>query len=381
MNSAAHSVFFTCVLIAAWHAPVSAAPAPPCAVSGTVARIAVTGNASVTARDISARMLTATGCVYSLDAVNADIHRLMQLRAFENVTMIAQQTDPGNIHLTCRVREFPRVSTFTLIHDQKHPLNLKSLFTTQTGRPFDPSTWRRDLQRVRAFLQSNDYHGVDIRTHKNMAPDRKTVALTVQLHEGIRQALEAIELRGVHAMSARTILSYLHCRPKNKMLFRDGSFDLDRLHDDAGNLRAAYRDEGYLAAAISTAFRTGSAPSLAVLELTVAEGPQCMIDSIAWTQRVMSSGEFARIISSVDEPVREPYSPKRQAEFKTEIEEECAGYDAGPLDARVQALVSPRSTAEQPLVDFVVIVKPEGQRRAQDFPLFQPAIVPALRGH
>ncbi|NLF39131.1 hypothetical protein GX586_06785 [bacterium] len=342
------------------------APAQPRALTGAVERIGVAGFERISPAVLLSATVTRTGAAYSADSINSDLHRGMRLGLFANVTAIARQRSPSTVAVTYRVRELPVVSSFSLTRAHPEQGSLKKLFTTREGGPFDPYAWKRDLERIRAFLASNDHHGVSIQEHTSMSPDGRSVALTVHVREGQPQHLEAIDVRGARMLDAGEVRSSLHCQPRSFWLLRDGRFDDARLEEDAEALRERYREAGCQRAQVAITRRTGSRPGLAILDVEIDEGPRYVVQSLSWVQRVVESNTFAEVIDDIDDPSGQPWTPGLVRGLGREIAAGLAGRDAGPVTVNIASHWCSNSTPETVFVDLVARVLPSQGRRTFD---------------
>ena len=185
--------------------------------TGKIARVSVTGNVNVPARDILAHVAEKAGDTYDAAAASEDQAAIKAMGLFNGDVAVTTTPDPaGGIDVSFKVSENPVVKRikFTANTPDGQPtipaVTLKSLMRTREGRTLNTQTLRRDLDALFNH-QTGEVRkqGLVFDVSPAISIEPKTGVLTIPLTESyIRQlriegSRPGTEARARRAMQAR----------------------------------------------------------------------------------------------------------------------------------------------------------------------------------
>ncbi len=321
--------------------------------TGPVVRVSMEGNRVVPDSMVLSNLSCRLGLPYSSIRVNHDIHTLMGLGRFTDVSVVSRQCTNG-VAVTYRLKECPVVLAWTNIIHSPGPDAPGRLFATRPGSPFLESVWHDDVQRLKEFYREHDYRSVRVSARQVRSKDNAGVTLFTDVYPGPRQFVEEIRVRGIDADDGDAVLSCLHCLPRNLWWFEHGRFDPAKFSEDEEKMRAHYQRMGYLDASVRISISTGSSPSRVVIDVDVDEGPQYTVGRTMWRQRLLSSNSFAQLRELVSVPEGSPYDPGLVKRLQREIERFCVTLSPQQPDIVIRAMIDKESSPLRPVVDIPI---------------------------
>ncbi len=173
--------------------------------TGAIVRVSMEGNRVVPDSMVLSNLSCRVGLPCSSIRVNHDIHTLMGLGRFADVSVVSRQCTNG-VAVTYRLEECPVVLAWTNIIHSPAPDAPGRLFATRPGSPFLESVWHDDVQRLKEFYREHDYRSVRVSARQVRSKDNAGVTLFTDVYPGARQFVEQICIRGIDADDGDAIL-------------------------------------------------------------------------------------------------------------------------------------------------------------------------------
>ena len=265
--------------------------------------------------------------------LNADIHALARMRGIDYVRVA---TINGSKGVTVRYVLHPApIVTTVRISTQKRGRDIPAgVVRTRAGRFLNRAVLHSDVQRIRAHFKKLNYHGISITpmvTHKLAGREAEVVFV---VREGVSQYVERILVRGVNPAEIEHVRSFINCAERNRLLFRDGTYDPDILAADARKIREYLVGSGYIDAAVTIAAEPGRSRGAVRIMVDVKQGPRFTIAQIAWKPEsfARSNGTAAAAAATVKEG--DIWNHNVPDVLATDVRQFCANIASKPFTNR-----------------------------------------------
>ncbi len=213
--------------------------------------------------------------------LNADIHALARIRGVDDVR-VAAVTGADGVTLRYLLHMAPLVTKVT-VTTQKKGLDIPAgLVRTRAGHYLNRATLHGDVQRLMAHFRTLNYHGVTVAPQVTRALGDREATVVLVVREGVPQYVERILVRGVNHDDIARVQSFIECAERNRLLFRDGTYDPAVLAADTQKIREYFVGSGYNDAAVTIAAEPGRGRGAVRLVVDVQQGPRYTIAQIAW---------------------------------------------------------------------------------------------------
>jgi len=214
---------------------------------GRVDSIAVAGNHRVTRATIVATAAIPLKTPIGFRDIQRALQNLYATGDFDSMS-VARQVGPDSAEiLVIRVTERPILSRLTIRGpDQLSEHSVRDLIEIPVNRPLNPGTIARARQRIDSMYQAEGYYLANAKA--DVIPvDSQHVRLVLDVDEGRRVAIAAVEVEGAHAFPAAEVVAQMKTRPEGFWWFRRGSYDKDELRRDVEErLPTFYGSHGYV---------------------------------------------------------------------------------------------------------------------------------------
>ena len=259
----------------------------------TVDSVTVYGQSRMLVETVKGVFAVRPGATVSYREIQRGTKALMATGQFADVQVRAVDTEGDRAVLIVEVEEHPHVRR-VVINGLEHA-SPNQVGDTTGLRPNEPYSPQEVLSAV-AFIRSRlSREGIPLARIEDRIEDVQgevnVVDVILDVTEGNRVTIAAVEVRGNESVSRDDIVSAMSTRPEGFLWFRSGTYDPDRLAEDVERaIPAVYHARGFLDLQILVDTvvvdpQTGKAR----IEFQVEEGLQYLIASFS----VEGNQEFA----------------------------------------------------------------------------------------
>jgi outer membrane protein insertion porin family len=256
-----------------------------------IRRIFVAGNRAVSLADINKVLQVRREQVFDRARLQADARRILDLyreRGFflTDVSFAESRVDPVTVDVTFRIRESDRIAVrrVNLVGTRvASDAELRDILFTQAPNLLSPITGtgrfreellERDILLLQAYYHDRGHLDVKIEAPRvELAPDRRSVTITIAIEEGPRYSLGVITFAGDLFRpegELRRVLS----------VSRGQVFNRSAVARDLERLTGLYKDQGYAFAQVVPVSEIDRERLTVDLSLEVSRGPRVFIERI-----------------------------------------------------------------------------------------------------
>lgn len=291
-----------------------------------------------------------TGIPFVGSAIDKSIANLMATGAIDDVKVFI---DPENstdeeVALVFKVRTKPRIGEIKFSgNDELSNRKLEKEIEISVGELFDEAEIKADQIALEELYLEKGFWDSRIESEVKQMPDNKSVSIVFRIVENEKRKIRKISFEGNDNISGKKLLKEMETAPWRFWRFwsKRSRYRPAILEEDLNQLRAAYRDEGFLDVKIEQSGVSISAEGSGGLNLTikVVEGDRSFFGEIVMvgnavitTEELLEDGKIER---------SEPYSPTLLSEERERLRKKYG--EKGYLDARVRSIRKPNLGTEQ----------------------------------
>ena len=291
-----------------------------------------------------------TGIPFVGSAIDKSISNLMATGAIDDVKVFI---DPANstdeeVVLVFKVRTKPRIGEIKFSgNDELSNRKLEKEIEISVGELFDEAELKSDQIALEELYLEKGFWNSRIESEVKQMPDNKNVSIVFRIVEKEKRKIRKISLAGNENLSARKLLKKMETAPWRFWRFwsKRSRYRPSVLEEDLNQLRAAYRDEGFLDVKIEQSGVRISPEGSSGLDLAikVVEGERSYFGEIALagnvvitTDELLAEGKIKR---------GEAYSPTLLSEERERLRKKYG--EKGYLDARVRSIRKPNLDTDQ----------------------------------
>ncbi|MEW6516067.1 MAG: outer membrane protein assembly factor BamA [candidate division FCPU426 bacterium] len=271
-----------------------------------ISDLQVDGNHTIAGTDILSWIKTKTGDKPSeiRTVLDQDLKALWDTGKFEDVKFSIQPLSDDTVRLLVQVKEKPLLSTLTTKGQQafsEKQLLQESGLTS--GTPYDEFAASKAAEKIANFYREKEYYQAEVTPVA--VPDEGKVALTFDIHEGLKVKVTKIIIIGNQAFSAGDIKGVMET--KEAGWFVGGIYKEETFITDLKKVLLRYAKEGYLKAKlfgygledidlhrqeiVKEALAVDEAKKEMTITLKVEEGIQYKIRDLSITGNIIYSQE------------------------------------------------------------------------------------------
>lgn len=253
------------------------APAP----ADTVSAVEVTGNTTVDADLVRRGFGISVGSRYSIDAVRRGIRRLYDLGFFSDIVVEGDHR-PGNIALTVRVAENPKVGALEYAGNKKiKKKDLDEAIGPVRGKMADDRLLARVERALHRSYEEKGYTRATVRPRYLPGDSENRRILLVEIQEGPKVRVQKIRFLGLHRAEAGWLKKAM--KQGTTGFLKGGVYHPDVVEDDMKRIEDALATHGFRDGKVTDHTAVpGSDDDRIVLEISVDEGPLYYTGSVHW---------------------------------------------------------------------------------------------------
>lgn len=235
---------------------------PPPAAPQTIIEVRVEGNEQMSDNAVLALVKTRAGQTYDEEVVKADERALLRTGRFSNVVVIRAETDQGVI-VTFTVSERQLVSFLEFEGNLAFKADaLQKELPFGVNDPLELGRIQRGRMAIADKYKEAGYYFVEVRIDEEALQRRQVV---YEIVEGPRVTVKSVAFEGSAAFPSMRLRQLVRTS-RAWWPFTRGQIDSQQLDRDVVNLRAFYREEGYLDAEVGR--RLDFSPDKKTVEVT-----------------------------------------------------------------------------------------------------------------
>ena len=337
-----------------------------------IARVVVQGNERVNTHRILGQMRLREGSLYSPEAVDQDLKRIIDLREFDNVVLRPQQEADGLV-LVVEVTERPILARLEFVGNEHFSdKKLTETIGLKEGEAIDRHRIFTGAQAIEQKYRESGYYFVGVTLDEDLLADRQVARFTVA--EGPRVRVRKITFVGNPSIPAGELAKRIETRTWFPILVT-GVYDEEQVARDVVAVRNYYIEQGFLDVRVQRELQFNASRTNLTIRIVIEEGPRYRIRSLAMAgvERFSRSLLQKQMEQEADLAPGEAYTADKVRESVRIIQETYG--EVGYIEAVVRPVVD---FAEEPgLVDLTFKVEEkqpvrigeiriEGNRLTQD---------------
>lgn len=244
----------------------------------TVARIAVDGNQRVDDGTVISYLSVRVGEKATSAKINASIDSLYASGLFSNVSVAMSGST-----LAVRVAENPIVASVLFEGNRRFSdAQLLSMVDMGSRGVFTDDRLKNDVESIRLAYDRDGYSGVSV-TARSEVLDNGRVRVVFVVNEGDRAGIAAINFTGNNTFSSGQLKDNIKTKETHLLswLFRDDSYDEEKLSADKELIRLFYANHGFPDAQVLSAVAEFDANRNAYfINFTISEGERYKFGAI-----------------------------------------------------------------------------------------------------
>ncbi len=291
-----------------------------------------------------------TGIPFAGSAIDKSIANLMATGAIDDVKVFIdpESSTDDEVVLVFKVRTKPRIGEIKFSgNEELSSRKLEKEIEISVGELFDEAGIKADQIALEELYLEKGFWNSRIESEVKQMPDNKNVSILFRIVENEKRKIRKISFEGNENLSARKLLKEMETAPLRFWRFwsKRSRYRPSVLEEDLNQLRAAYRDEGFLDVKIEQSGVSISQEGNSGLDLTISvvEGERSYFGEtvlagnvVITTDELLAEGRIKR---------GEPYSPTLLSEERERLRKKYG--EKGYLDARVRSIRKPNLDTDQ----------------------------------
>ena len=291
-----------------------------------------------------------TGIPFVGSAIDKSIANLMETGAIDDVKVFIDpdSSTDEEVVLVFKVRTKPRIGEIKFSgNDELSNRKLEKEIEISVGELFDEAEIKADQIALEELYLEKGFWNSRIESEVKQMSDNKNVSILFRIVENEKRKIRKISFEGNENFSTRKLLKEMDTAPWRFWRFwsKRSRYRPSVLEEDLNQLRAAYRDEGFLDVKIEQSGVSISPEGNSGLDLTikVVEGERSYFGEtvlagnvVITTDELLADGRIKR---------GEPYSPTLLSEERERLRKKYG--EKGYLDARVGSIRKPNLDTDQ----------------------------------
>ena len=285
-----------------------------------------------------------TGIPYIGSAIDKSIRNLMATGAIDDVKVFIdpENSNEDSIALVFKVRTKPRIGKIVFSgNDKLSKKKLEKAIESSVGELFDEAEIKADQFEIEKLYLEKGFWNSRVEIDVTPSPDEKNVTIEFRIVENEKRKIRKISFEGNGNISDKKLTKNMETAPWRFWRFwsKRSRYRPSVLEEDLNNLRAAYRDEGFLdvkieqnGVAISPEGKTGLN-----LAIKVVEGERSYFGETFLVGNAVLTNEELLADTKINRG--DPYSPTLLNDERERIRKMHG--EKGYLDARVRSIRKP----------------------------------------
>jgi outer membrane protein insertion porin family len=214
---------------------------------GRVDSIVVAGNRRITRASIVNAAAIPLRTPIGFRDIQRALRALYDTGEFDSLSVLRTVGPDSAEILIIRVAERPLLVRVTVRGaDQLSERSVRDRIELPAGRPLNPGAVERARQRIDSLYEAEGYYLADVKPQV-IREDSEHVRVVLDIDEGRRIAIAAVQVEGAHAFAADEIVAQMKTRPEGFWWFRRGEYAKDEVRQDVEErLPAFYGSRGYV---------------------------------------------------------------------------------------------------------------------------------------
>lgn len=226
--------------------------------------------------EISSKMQTKEGDLYSENRFKEDIKRLFQTGFFEEISWEKKMSKEGII-ISIRFKERKAIKEIKFLYnDFLSDKNLREIIKQKSGDVYSEMLTMQDISAIKEKYLSSGFYFVEVKSEIEKARDGLIVKYIVA--EGPRVKVRKIYFEGNHSISAKELRKYMATKESSWL----GSNYLKKsvLLTDIEQLKSFYRSQGFLNVVLVYDINFSELGDLADIHIAVEENERFTIEKV-----------------------------------------------------------------------------------------------------
>jgi outer membrane protein insertion porin family len=231
---------------------------------------------------VKANIRTEVGKTISRNVLDDDVRALYKTGNFLNIR-VTQELLPDGAKVIFTIQGKATVKDVQITGTKKVPLaRVQRQIKVKVGDVLDERKIEEDKNKLTEYYQDLGYEHVVVRRDIKVDEDTGKASITYAIEEGSRVFIQKVEFVGNKAFSAKRLQRQIKTKKRWFFSFisKSGVLKPDRLEEDLDNLRAFYRDEGYIDVEIPKPEYLHPSPQWLVIRIQIHEGIQYKVGTV-----------------------------------------------------------------------------------------------------
>ncbi|MFQ6002284.1 MAG: outer membrane protein assembly factor BamA, partial [Candidatus Zixiibacteriota bacterium] len=258
--------------------------------AAVISKIEVEGNRSVDKSLIINMSGLKPGSDLEPTAIQDAIKRLYAMRLFSDIQIEGKEAE-GEIELSIKVREYPRVSSIQISGNKKVKTdNIKEKLNITLGKIVSPLDVKADVDSIKSIYREKGYLAAQVESEVLQSDKEGEVILKFKIKEGKKVRIKKIFIEGNQVFSDKKIKKQM--KNKEDSFWRSGEFDPQKFEEDKERIVEFYKKKGYLdAGIISDSIWYGPSPKDMFIQIVLTEGNRYEFGKIDWDGNKLFSAD------------------------------------------------------------------------------------------
>jgi len=243
-----------------------------------IVRVVLRGNERTSAHRILGQMRLREGSLYTPEAADEDLKRILDLKEFDNVVLRPEEQADGLV-LVVEVTERPILARLEFAgNDRFSDKDLTEAVGLKAGEPIDRHRIFTGARTLQQKYREAGYTFAEVSLDEALLADRQVAQFTIA--EGPRVRVRKIEFVGNPSIPAGELQKQMETRTWFPLL-SPGVYDEERVERDVNAVRNYYVEQGFLDVRVQRELVFSPDRTRLTLRMVIEEGPRYRVRSVA----------------------------------------------------------------------------------------------------
>lgn len=255
-----------------------------------IKKIEIKGNKRISAAAIKSTIITKEGDIYSSEVISKDVDAIWSLGFFDSIEVELEAFENG-IKAIFVVFERQVVKSISFIgNDKIKDKKLKEAVDLLENDDLKHYLLKLDEDKVKDLYHEKGFMFVEVKTVEKLVSGG--VEIEYHIEEGPKVRIAEINFRGNYSIPDKKLLKLIESRRKRfPALMFPGIFDEEKFESDIENLKAYYRQKGWLDADASWDIDYSQDKELMYITINVVEEERYYVDKITVEGQTIFAGK------------------------------------------------------------------------------------------
>jgi outer membrane protein insertion porin family len=213
-----------------------------------ISKIEVEGNRGVDKSLIVNMSGLLVGSELDPGAIQDAIKKLYAMGLFSDIQIEGKETE-GEMELSIKVREYPRVSAIDISGNKKIKTeDIKKKLNITLGKVISPMEVKTDVENIKSIYREKSYLVAQVESEVSPSDKAGEVVLKFKINEGKKIKIKKIFIEGNQVFKDSKIKKQM--KNKEDRWWRGGGFDPEKFEEDKEKILEFYKKNGFLDAQI-----------------------------------------------------------------------------------------------------------------------------------